>query len=234
MHRLDSEREFHNSRFAGGDGKREPTRYYFGLERWYENYITRILNGKAHHVLEIGSGLESISLQMESCSFDLRSIDISEEAIDFMNRNNRRKNVHFDVQDAHKMSFANSSFDMVVGRGILHHLDLPIACEEIRRVLKPGGQIVFGEPLDCNVLINMYRRLTPQLRTKDERPLSSKDLAVLRKNFGPLDVTYYGFLTLGPALLGLRSPGFVHELDNVILNRLGLGRFLAWACILSN
>lgn len=93
---------------------------------------------------------------------------------------------------------------------------------------------MFGEPLDGNVLIKLYRRLTPKIRTKDERPLSGGDLAILNKYFGPLVVTYYGFLTLGPALFGARSPPVIHELDNVILNKLGLGRFLAWACILSN
>lgn len=232
--RTTAEREFHNARFRRGNGTLGSSRYYLALERWYEHYISEVLNREAESVLEIGAGMESISLQTESCPFALVSVDISEEAVGFMNRHYQRNNVRFEVQDAHNMLFEDSSFDAVIGRGILHHLDIPVVCAEIKRVLKQDGKIVFGEPLDCNILINVYRRLTPQIRTKDERPLSFNDLAILNRHFGPLVVTYYGFLTLGPALLGARSPRIIHELDNVILNKLGLGKFLAWACILSN
>jgi SAM-dependent methyltransferase len=233
MGRVDSEKEFHNSRFAEEGNREGASRYYLALENWYRHYTDKVLGANASHVLEIGSGVESISMQIPSASFELQSIDIAEEAVRFMQSHTRLKAACFSVQDAHHMSFPDSSFDLAIGRGILHHLDLPLACEEIKRVLKPDGAIIFGEPLAGNPVINCYRRKTPQLRTKDERPLSSKDLALLKKHFGAMDVSYYGFLTLGLAVLGLRSPRVIHALDYFLLNKMGLGRFLAWACILS-
>ena len=50
--------------------------------------------------------------------------------------------------DAESLPFADASFDLVVGHAVLHHLpDLDRAFSEFRRVLRPGGRIVFaGEP----------------------------------------------------------------------------------------
>jgi SAM-dependent methyltransferase len=120
----------------------------------------------------------------------------------------------------------------VVGRGILHHLDLQTACAEIKRVLRPDGKVIFGEPLDCNVLINLYRKLTPKIRTRDERPLSAEMLNFVQTQFHGLRIQYYGFLTLLPSILNLKSPRWLHRFDSFLLNTLGLGRYLAWACLI--
>jgi SAM-dependent methyltransferase len=166
-------------------------------------------------------------------SFKLYSIDISEEAIKMMRENEKLKSVVFSVQDVHSMQFENNYFDLIVGRGILHHLDLPMACKEIKRVLSKNGAVLFGEPLGSNVLINLYRYLTPSIRTDDEEPLSSNDISRLESVFGKLDVKYYGFVTLIFAVFGLKSPNFIHKVDNYVLNTLGLGKYIAWSCLIS-
>jgi SAM-dependent methyltransferase len=50
--------------------------------------------------------------------------------------------------DAAALPFDDASFDLVLGHAVLHHLpDLPAAFAEFRRVLRPGGMVVFaGEP----------------------------------------------------------------------------------------
>jgi SAM-dependent methyltransferase len=84
------------------------------------------------------------------------------------------------VMDCEAMEFDDGTFDVVFGRAILHHLDLRRAAAEIRRVLKEKGIGVFIEPLGMNPVINLYRRLTPNRRTKEEAPLTSDDLSLLR------------------------------------------------------
>ena len=76
-----------------------------------------------------------------------------------------------------RLTYPDNSFDMAVGFAILHHLDIPLALSQLRRVLKPGGRAFFAEPLASNPLIRVYRRLTPQYRTPDETPI---DLPTLR------------------------------------------------------
>jgi ubiquinone/menaquinone biosynthesis C-methylase UbiE len=48
---------------------------------------------------------------------------------------------------AEMLPFADGSFDALLGKQILHHLDLSVAIPEIARVLRPGGRAVFLEPL---------------------------------------------------------------------------------------
>jgi len=89
----------------------------------------------------------------------------------------------FKVMDAHDLNFADNSFDVVFGGGILHHLELETAIKEIWRVTKPTGKIVFVEPLDINPISKLVRALTPFARTKDERALRFKDLRAIENRF---------------------------------------------------
>ena len=82
----------------------------------------------------------------------------------------------FVAGDAHHLPYEDQTFDLVVGDGILHHLDLDEALGEVHRVLKPGGRALFREPLLDNPLLKLFRALTPKARTEDELPLSGADL----------------------------------------------------------
>jgi ubiquinone/menaquinone biosynthesis C-methylase UbiE len=52
------------------------------------------------------------------------------------------------VTEAESLPFEDESFDLVLGHAVLHHIpDLDRAFAEFKRVLRPGGRIVFaGEP----------------------------------------------------------------------------------------
>jgi SAM-dependent methyltransferase len=232
--RVAEEKAFHNTRFPQHSETQTGSKYYLALQDWYRDYFRLVMRSPSRHVLELGSGVECLALQIGQADFAFDSIDISEEAIAYAKAHTRLPQASFSVDDAHHTKFADGTFDLVIGRGILHHLDIPAACAENKRLLQPGGKIVFGEPLDCNVLINLYRKLTPKIRSQDARPLSTEALALLGSHFGKLDITYCGFLTLGPSILRRRSPRWLHGLDHFLLNTLGLGRFLAWACLISS
>ena len=85
--------------------------------------------------------------------------------------------------DAHDLQFENETFDMVFGSAILHHLNIVPALDQIFRVLKPEGKILFVEPLDMNPVGKLVRSLTKKARTEDEQPLRICDLAELEKRF---------------------------------------------------
>ena len=78
--------------------------------------------------------------------------------------------------DAHRTGFQEESFDAIVGRSILHHLDYDYALKEIHRILKVGGLAIFAEPLSGNPAARLWRALTPAARTKDERALSWRQI----------------------------------------------------------
>ena len=106
----------------------------------------------------------------------------------------------FLVMDAHNLTFADNTFDIIVGRGILHHLDVHRALTEIHRVLKPGGRALFVEPLADNPLLRLFRVLTPRARTMDESPLSRKDIRAISKSW-LAESSYYGLLCSPAAVL---------------------------------
>jgi SAM-dependent methyltransferase len=57
---------------------------------------------------------------------------------------------HFLQQDARRLPFAAASFDIVMFNGVWHHMDdaLVLACmDEVRRVLRPTGVVLVGEPV---------------------------------------------------------------------------------------
>ena len=109
-------------------------------------------------------------------------------------KNFQIKKFEFFAMDAHDLKFEDETFDLIIGRGILHHLDFNIAIKEIKRVLKKNGEAYFQEPLGDNPLLKLFRLFTPNLRTKDERPFFKKDIINLEKDFN-VEFKYYGMFS---------------------------------------
>jgi SAM-dependent methyltransferase len=83
---------------------------------------------------------------------------------------------HFVQANAEELPFAAGAFRVIYGKAILHHLDLDLAAAEVDRLLPAGGRATFAEPLARHPLIVLGRRLTPRLRTRDERPFGLEEM----------------------------------------------------------
>jgi len=135
----------------------------------------------------------------------ITGLDISETAIA------NAKAVHGDqakfyAGDAHAMPFPDKSFDLVVGRAILHHLDLELALKEIHRVLRPGGNAIFIEPLGDNPGAKLLRWLTPKARTKDEKPLTKSSILQADDFFGGSSHFFINLVSVPVAMLTSLTP----------------------------
>jgi ubiquinone/menaquinone biosynthesis C-methylase UbiE len=65
------------------------------------------------------------------------------------------------------MPYAENQFDTILLISILEHLrpdEQARAFEEIRRVLKPGGQVVYGVPVERPFMVAMFRLLGYDIR----------------------------------------------------------------------
>src|SRR5690349_13949686 len=103
--------------------------------------------------LEIGSGTGYFSLNLVQLDVieRLTATDISPGMLKQLADTAERlelTEVTTVVTEAEELPFEDESFDLVLGHAVLHHIpDLDKAIAEFRRVLRPGGAIVFaGDP----------------------------------------------------------------------------------------
>ncbi len=192
--KLKREAEFHNERYASESENREPVQKYYRLkkeldEKFAQKVINKAKNGK---VLEIGCGPNINTIHWVDLATESWAIDISEVAIEqaraVMGANHSK--AHLEVMNAESMNFDDNYFDLVCGKGIIHHLDVNKSYQEISRILKPDGLAIFIEPLGHNPIINLYRRLTPKMRSDDEYPLLMSDVKLAQDYFEHTQITY--------------------------------------------
>jgi 2-polyprenyl-3-methyl-5-hydroxy-6-metoxy-1,4-benzoquinol methylase len=102
------------------------------IERYFK-IVSLLCKGK--NLLEYGCGTGSYSKQWLKMGARVTGIDISEEGIKMAKKDMADSAFHadFHVMDAEKTSFHDGSFDLVVGTGILHHLDLAKSYRELSR-----------------------------------------------------------------------------------------------------
>ena len=236
--RLAREREFHNARYTH-ETRLSQGKYYFSLiagNYQFDQWIDDAAAGA--DLLEYGCGVALKAFEfVESCK-SITGIDISEVAIDEARSAAAALGIQarFEAQNAEAMSFPDGAFDLVLGRGIIHHLDLARAYAEIKRVLRPGGQAIFFEPLGHNLAFNAYRRLTPQARSVDEHPLLRADFALARRMGFELDLRFYGLSTLATVPLRDTAPGHLllsltNTVDAALLRTPWL-KWQAWYCLM--
>jgi len=179
------EKKFHNDRYI--DDKRNVLSdvYTFAQssKTLFNNLVTNV--NTDDHILEIGCGTNTISKKIVDMGANVTIIDISEKAIEIAKQHfqDDANNINCIVMDAENLEFNDHSFNLIYGSGILHHLSIEKTICEIKRVLKKGGKAVFYEPLGHNLFINIFRFLTPRLRSKDEHPLLVEDLKLIENKF---------------------------------------------------
>lgn len=115
-------------------------------------------------------------------------VDISHLAINQLSKSTKNdetlsSNAQVAIMDCENLGLKNECFDIVLFFGVLHHLDVNKALAESYRVLKPNGKVFMSEPLGLHPLINLYRMLTPKLRTPFEHPLKPRDFRIMKKYF---------------------------------------------------
>ena len=236
--RIKREKEFHDQRFTNDQREVLAPIYTFAnySKSFFENIVTNIK--PEDNVLEIGCGINSISKKIIDKGANVTIIDISEKAIEIAKREFLRYelNASFFVMNAENLKFNEKTFDLIYGIGILHHLSIENSITEIKKVLKKGGKAVFYEPLGHNLFINIFRNITPNLRSKDEHPLLVKDLEMIKSNFSKTKLYYFHFFSLltiplvyFPLLIKLIY--LINVIDNKLLKVFPLLKKYCWISI---
>ena len=204
--RTNREKTFHDARYLDGVGARPQDYFYSALgdaKKLLESEIFQCIETGGIGV-EIGcSNGENLERLLKQHHFVAYGIDISSTAIEAAQRRFQTQAFvpKLEVMDANNLTYPDKKFDFCFGSGVIHHLQLPQALSEINRVLRPGGKMVFLEPLATNPFIQFYRFLTPGDRSADETPLTPTHIKDLEVIFGCVRLEFFGFCTLAGVML---------------------------------
>lgn len=106
--------------------------------------------------LDLGCGTGTAGGGLRNAGMKVVGADLS---ISCLQAASRRLDAVVQVNAAH-LPFRDASFDAIVSRGCLHHLDdAPAALKEAARVLKPGGRALFMDPREYHWLEPIKHRL---------------------------------------------------------------------------
>lgn len=160
---------------------------------------------KGKDVCDLGCGEGILTRELAIRGARVSAVDISMEAVRITRERCREFIEQVDVRqmDVCNLLYGDESFDIVTGNAILHHVDIAKAASEISRVLKPGGKGIFSEPLAHNPISNIWRKLTPDIRSPNEWPLSYSEIAEMSKHFSSVNYEEFDLLPLLSSLVYL-------------------------------
>ena len=145
---------------------------------------------RGKQVLDFGCGSGENTSMLAWLGAKVWAMDISEELVHLAEQrlvlNGDTGNVNFIVASGYDIPLPDESVDVVFGMAILHHLELPLAAREVRRVLRKGGKAIFKEPVCNSRLIRFARNLIPYRSPEVspfERPLTDRELKDFAEGF---------------------------------------------------
>ncbi|MCX2826444.1 class I SAM-dependent methyltransferase [Bacillus pseudomycoides] len=122
---------------------------------WCE-MIQNIIDVSGKNIIDIGcgGGIYTKELALMRAS-KVIGFDFSKKMLQAATENCASvPNISFIHGDAHHMPFANETFDIVVSRAVIHHLqDIPKFLQEASRILKKNGMLILQDRTieDCTI-----------------------------------------------------------------------------------
>jgi ubiquinone/menaquinone biosynthesis C-methylase UbiE len=169
---------------------------------------------KDRRVLVVGCGFGDDALRIAKLGAKVNAFDLSPDSLEIARSLASREglDIVFEEQLAENLQYDDSTFDYVVCRDILHHVDIPRAMGEIARVAKPGAVFVvneiyshsFTDKIRYSAFVDKF--LYPRMKrivygsdkpyiTEDERKLNEFDVAEIKRFLNPcLCTKYFHFL----------------------------------------
>lgn len=220
IHRQQIERDYHNNKYRFNTASQAPSLVNTAYD-FYQSIIDRFEIGR---VLDFGCGDGWVSINLARQGHDVYGIDISIELVNkarkWAEESGLSQKAHFEEMAGENLVFQKNYFDAVVGSAVLHHTDFEMALNSIYRVLKPGGTGLFIEPMNQNILLKIWRVLSPWRRSPAEKALTRNELNMITKVFPAARLNYFIFTSMFTKGLMTIFPNikFVNKL-NIMMER---------------
>ncbi len=178
-------------------------------------------------VLEIGCGLGQLTTLLAMSGAYVTAFDLSPQSVGVTRQrvalNAMSDQVNLAVAAGETLPFPSESFDIVFGKGVLHHLNAEYGASEILRVLKSGGKAAFSEPMGTNPLLSFVRAYIPYPHKHPrgaDRPLNYDAIHRWGENYKVFNYREIQFLSMLERGLRRRRPlTALRRLDGILLRR---------------
>lgn len=188
-----------------------PRKWWIGIWDAYRELQAIGLEGKL--VLVPGCGIGDDAIRFAKLGGLVSAFDLSRELVQQAERRAVEHGVAVEINacPAETLPYPDNSFDLVVFNDILHHVDIPKAMAEVRRVLKPGGMVVgceiythsWAQRLRESWLVRdvLYRRMVrfiygtdkPYI-TEDEHKIDEREFAEITAGFRAVRCRWFNVL----------------------------------------
>ncbi|TDJ30102.1 MAG: class I SAM-dependent methyltransferase [Gammaproteobacteria bacterium] len=128
-----------------GKTSRDYDRYRPGPpDSFYRKLLALNIGLPGQHLLDLGTGTGLLARRFASEQVEVSGIDISASQIEMASSAAVREGltIEFNVAVAEDLPFPDQSFDVVTANQCWMYFDLSRAIPEVRRVLRPGGQLL--------------------------------------------------------------------------------------------
>lgn len=114
-------------------------------------------NSHYDKILEIGSGSGQHFKHVRSSFYEYYETDLR---LDFLKKAPSAANKIQEMQDVNKLTYPDNYFDRIIVSCVLPHVDRPSnAISELRRVIKPNGELVIYVPCEPGIFLRFVRRI---------------------------------------------------------------------------
>lgn len=155
-------------------------------------------------VLELGCGDGGLLFHLiDSGAASVTGVDLSPGMVDVararVERFRPQATAAFVAGPIESLALESASYDLIVGKWILHHIEIRTVAREIERLLRPGGHAKFYENHAGNPLFAFGREHLvgrfgiKRFGTEDEHLLVGADYDVFREHFASVELEWPDF-----------------------------------------
>ncbi|KKP48339.1 MAG: Methyltransferase domain protein [Candidatus Woesebacteria bacterium GW2011_GWA1_33_30] len=173
--------------------------YKYFNNLWIEQIQTMLPKKKYQNTLDLGCGtVEFYELIKDKLNSNYLGVDLSPDMLNIGRK--KYKNIRLLEADAENLQIKDSTFDLIIGRGIIHHLPEPVkGCEEAYRVLKKGGYFIVSEPYS-NIFLKLIRKIYYRLSnhfSDTHKSFSGDELSnlLIKSGFVIKEIGFWGVLS---------------------------------------
>lgn len=187
------------------------------------------------HILDYGCGNGALAIAIAARGFQVTGFDLSDKGIEIAKQAATVAGVAdrtaFITANAQNLPFEDNTFDLVVGKAVLHHtIKYEGTAAELHRILKPNGRVLFFEGASTNPLILLARNFTIKEELGDV-PLTTPKIKQFATAFSAVQIQGYFFLYMLKRFGYYSSNETLPDLGKNSIGKTSIFRFFLRLCL---